>query len=105
MTPQAHGKKTDGAHSAGDPVRARGGATGAVRCCAACRSESDPATMIRWVRSPMGEVAPDLGRSSFGRGAWLHADPRCLGKLNAALSRSFRAPVTTTAEQGLLLLR
>ncbi len=101
MTPETHGKKPDGTGSVGGSVRPESG----VRTCAACRSEADPAKMIRWVRSPSGDVVPDLGRSSFGRGAWLHSEPRCLAKLGAALSRSFRAPVTTTSEQGILLLR
>src|SRR6478735_5958245 len=109
MVPEAHGKNPDGRESSGggavragtaaDPMNSREGGTAkgaAARSCAACRGESDPGTMIRWVRSPSGEVAPDLGRSAFGRGAWLHADPRCLGKLTAALSRSIRAPVTTS---------
>lgn len=114
MISEAHGKRPHGKESVGGAVRAarRSGDTGhsgdgerASRSCAACRSESNPRAMIRWVRSPSGEVAPDLGRKSFGRGAWLHADARCLGKLTSALSRSFRAPVTTSPEQGLLLIR
>ena len=59
---------------------------------------------MRWVRDDSGQVAPDLARSAFGRGAWLHATPGCIAKLSSALSRSFRAPVVTTPEQGLLLL-
>ncbi len=103
MTVMTHDKRSEG------KVSPRAVARG-ERSCAACRahggvSSADGAPLlVRWVRDDSGQVAPDLARSAFGRGAWLHATPGCIAKLSSALSRSFRAPVTTTPEQGLLLL-
>lgn len=61
--------------------------------------------MVRWVRSEDGAVVPDLKGSGFGRGSWLHPRVQCLAKLVPALSRSFRAPVTTSPAQAMELLR
>lgn len=74
------------------------------RTCAACRSEVDPAELIRWVRDDGGAVFPDLSGRSFGRGAWVHPTLECLSRLQKNLSRSFKAPVITSDEEALLLL-
>jgi ribosomal protein L7Ae-like RNA K-turn-binding protein len=49
-------------------------------------------------------VVPDLKGRSFGRGAWVHPRPQCLKRLQQALQKSFKAPVTTTTPQALWLL-
>lgn len=74
------------------------------RTCAACRREADPAELIRWVRDDEGAVVPDLSGRSFGRGAWVHPTMDCLAHLKKSLSRSFKAPVTTSDEEALSLL-
>ncbi len=98
-------------HTPAPPSKGRG----PVRSCAACRKTEDaPAAgrpqseheganlerlkLVRWVRDAEGEVFPDLGKSAFGRGAWVHPSAECFEKLQPALSRSFRAPVMTTPE-------
>jgi uncharacterized protein len=52
--------------------------------------------MVRWVRGPEGDVAVDLKARAGGRGAWIHARPGCMARIQASLARSFRAPVKTT---------
>lgn len=66
------------------------------RTCVVCQKEDAPSELVRFVRSPEGEVFPDLKASSFGRGAWAHPAPGCLKKLPNALARSFRAEVVTS---------
>ena len=76
-----------------DPDRRR-----PVRTCAGCRGVESPERMVRFVLAPEGQVLPDLAGGAFGRGAWVHPDPACLGKAAPrGLARSFRAPVTTDA--------
>lgn len=74
------------------------------RTCAACRREVEPAELIRWVKDDEGAVVPDLSGRSFGRGAWVHPTMDCLAHLKKSLSRSFKAPVTTSDEEALSLL-
>ncbi len=74
------------------------------RTCAACRCETDPADLIRWVRDDEGAVFPDLSGRSFGRGAWVHPTSKCLTGLKKSLSRSFKAPVRTPDAEALDLL-
>lgn len=91
---------------AGGGRGARGGAVRSrERTCAACRTATRPEELIRWVRDDQGAVVPDLKGTGFGRGAWLHPSRQCLSRFATALSRSFRAPVTTSREQALELLR
>lgn len=75
------------------------------RTCAACRVSGPPESMVRWVRDESGAVYPDLRGSAFGRGAWLHPRVGCLARIVPALSRSFRAPVTTTPEEAVVWLK
>ena len=54
--------------------------------------------MIRLVLDEQGGLLPDLGRRTFGRGAWIHPSPECLGRgVPKGAARSFRAPVTCDA--------
>jgi predicted RNA-binding protein YlxR (DUF448 family) len=55
---------------------------------------------LRVVLAPDGSLVADLGRSAFGRGAWVHADPRCIQRAAPrGFAASFRAKVDTNAEQ------
>lgn len=97
---------TESQNSVSGGRSARGGAVRAPeRTCAACRKVGPPESMVRWVRGEDGSVVPDLKGSGFGRGSWLHPRVQCLAKLVPALSRSFRAPVTTSPEAAVALLR
>lgn len=73
--------------------------TGGGRTCVGCGREDSPDEMVRLVVSPEGEVAVDLAGGTFGRGAHLHPTPRCLAGASRGLSRSFRRPVTITADE------
>lgn len=42
-----------------------------LRTCVACRTKADKRDMVRVVRSPSGEVAPDPSGKAHGRGAYL----------------------------------
>ena len=66
------------------------------RTCVGCGRTDAPEEMIRLVVSPEGEVAVDLAEGHFGRGAHLHASPRCLAGAPRGLSRSFRRPIAIT---------
>lgn len=66
------------------------------RTCVGCGRTDAPENMVRLVVSPGGEVAVDLAEGRFGRGAHLHASPRCLAGAARGLSRSFRRPVAAT---------
>ena len=66
------------------------------RTCGGCGRTDSPEEMVRLVVSPEGDVAVDLAGGQFGRGAHVHASPRCLGGAPRGLSRSFRRPVTVT---------
>jgi uncharacterized protein len=70
-----------------------------VRTCVSCGAEDDPRSLVKWVRGPDGEVIPDLRGKLGGRGAWAHARPECMKKIQAGLSRSFRASVTTSTTE------
>lgn len=73
-----------------------------VRTCAGCGQKAEPAALARLVRGPEGpnatELAFDLAGGSFGRGAWVHPSTACLERAaRSGFSRSFKAPVRTTA--------
>ena len=67
-----------------------------TRTCVGCGRTEAPEDMVRLVVSPEGEVAVDLAGGHFGRGAHLHASPRCLVAAPRGLSRSFRRPIDVT---------
>ena len=48
-----------------------------IRTCAGCGERADKGMLLRFVATAEGLQA-DPGRSAPGRGAYLHADPRCL---------------------------
>jgi len=76
------------------------------RTCVGCRTATDPEQIVRLILAPDGAVVPDLGRRAHGRGAWVHPRPDCLrDAVRRGLARSFGAPVTTSLEELLALLR
>lgn len=66
------------------------------RTCVGCGRTDSPEEMVRLVVSPEGEIAVDLAGGQFGRGAHVHASPRCLVAAPRGLSRSFRRPIAVT---------
>jgi predicted RNA-binding protein YlxR (DUF448 family) len=49
--------------------------------------------MVRLVVSEAGEVAVDLARGAFGRGAHVHASPKCIASAPKGLARSFKRSI------------
>jgi predicted RNA-binding protein YlxR (DUF448 family) len=68
------------------------------RTCVGCGQADDPKNMIRLVVAPGGEVAVDLAGGQFGRGAHVHAAPRCVATAPRGLSKAFHENVSVTAE-------
>ena len=67
-----------------------------LRTCVGCGQAESPESMVRLVVSPEGEVAVDMAGGHFGRGAHVHASPRCLLAAPRGLSRSFRRPIAVS---------
>ena len=61
------------------PVDALVGKT-RLRTCIVTRESHDPATMIRFVRTPEGGVIADFAAKLPGRGAWVFADAGVIAK-------------------------
>jgi ribosomal protein L7Ae-like RNA K-turn-binding protein len=55
--------------------------------------------MVRLVVSDAGEVAVDLARGAFGRGAHVHRTPPCIAAAPKGLARSFKRPIATTSAE------
>ena len=68
------------------------------RTCVGCAQTDDPKHLIRLVIAPSGEVAVDLAGGQFGRGAHVHASPRCVAAAPRALSKSFHQRIGATAQ-------
>jgi predicted RNA-binding protein YlxR (DUF448 family) len=52
------------------------------------------------VLDPVGRLLPDLAGRAPGRGAWLHPRSDCLARaVPRGFARSFRASITTSAEE------
>ena len=49
-----------------------------VRTCAGCGAKRDKAELLRIVRTPEGEVLPDLSGRRDGRGAYVCFDAACV---------------------------
>ncbi len=93
----------DGAPGPGAPAAVR---RRHERTCVGCRVATDPEDVVRLVLAPDGSVVPDLGRRAQGRGAWVHPRPDCLrDAARRGLARSFGAPVVTSPELLVALLR
>ena len=67
-----------------------------VRTCAGCGAKRDKSELIRIVRTPEGEVLPDVSGRANGRGVYLCRDVKCLqaARKKKALSRGLEAAVS-----------
>lgn len=52
-----------------------------VRRCCACHEHDDKSNMIRFVKTPEGDVVLDDRRTMDGRGVWVHREADCIAKL------------------------
>lgn len=75
-------------------------ADGMQRMCAVTRVEASPETLIRFVRSPSGELTPDLSHRLPGRGVWIDGTRKTLEKAvkTKAFARSLHADVAVPAD-------
>ena len=77
--------------------------SGPRRRCVACRASVPNCDLLR-IAWPTGAAGPAVGRTLFGRGAWVHPVPTCLGALCPQnLSRAFRRKVTSSQMADLLI--
>lgn len=65
-----------------------------IRTCVGCGASDEPERLERFVWEPTLGLLHDLRRKAPGRGAHVHADPKCLAAAaKSGFRRSFRAPV------------
>ena len=66
-----------------------------MRTCAGCGSKRDKAELLRIVRTPGGEVLPDLSGRRDGRGAYLCFDSACVerARKRRGLERTLRTVI------------
>ena len=77
--------------------------SGPRRRCVACRASVPTSDLLR-IAWPAGATSPAVGRTLFGRGAWVHPVPTCVGALCPGdLSRAFRRKVTSSQMADLLI--
>lgn len=69
---------------------------GPSRTCVGCRQTSAAADLVRFVLGRDGSVAADLAGGAFGRGAWVHPHPRCIGAAPRGLGRAWRSQTRAT---------
>jgi predicted RNA-binding protein YlxR (DUF448 family) len=69
------------------------------RTCVGCGSVDDAEAMVRLVVSEAGEVAVDLARGAFGRGAHVHPRGRCIASAPKGLAKSFKRSIATSPEE------
>jgi len=67
-----------------------------LRTCVGCGAVTAKRTLIRVVRSPRGEVLPDLTGKKPGRGAYLCPNPQCWDQAvkKGRLERSLRTKLS-----------
>lgn len=71
------------------------------RLCLATRERLPAARMVRFVRSPDGEVFPDMAGRFPGRGVWVRSDRSALEsvlKSKGGFSRGFKQPTQAAAD-------
>jgi predicted RNA-binding protein YlxR (DUF448 family) len=73
---------------------------GLSRMCAVTRAELPPGALIRFVRSPTGELVPDLDMRLPGRGVWVTCDRKIVEKAikTKAFARSLQTDVSLPAD-------
>lgn len=76
-----------------------------LRTCIGCRTVVEASELVRLIVGPEGELVVALQGGSFGRGAWVHPRPGCLGSAPGALSRALRTTVRSNAADLGLRLR
>ncbi|MDA0734545.1 MAG: YlxR family protein [Chloroflexi bacterium] len=74
------------------------------RTCIACGRKLPKRELLRIVRTPEGQIAPDLTGKTAGRGAYLCSSPECWQKgiYRGGLERGLKASLSAQ-EQKLLL--
>lgn len=82
--------------------------SGPERTCVGCRKRAPRDQLVRLVREGSPEdgaprLRVDPQRSAPGRGAWLHADARCLDLAvrRGGFARSFRGAIDSSALTGI----
>lgn len=104
------GRLNDAGLSARPPACAEAGPSdGPVRTCVGCRARGPRSVLLRVVAATddagVTRAVVDSRRSLPGRGAWVHADPRCLelAERRRAFPRALRVgALDTTAVRELL---
>lgn len=70
-----------------------------TRTCVGCRTAQPAIGLVRLVLDPEGDLLVDPKGGSFGRGAWLHAQPDCVKRgVPGGIARTLHASVHTTPE-------
>lgn len=66
-----------------------------IRKCCACHEHSPKAEMLRFVRTPDGEITLDSTKKADGRGVWVHDSEDCRQKLvkRKLLNAAFKTSV------------
>jgi predicted RNA-binding protein YlxR (DUF448 family) len=80
--------------TSGNKLPARG-----HRTCIGCGEVVHPKHLVRLVIAPSGEVAVDLAGGGFGRGAHVHASPKCVATAPRNISKSFHQSVGVTPQE------
>ncbi len=82
------------------PKRDEDGEDGPLRTCLLTRAERPREALIRFVLSPEGEVAPDIGARLPGRGVWLSPSRRVVAEAarRKLFDRGFRAPAKLSGD-------
>ena len=93
------GPDSDEAHGAVEDHE-RGDLRGAIRTCIGCRGRDARERLVRVVADAAGRIRIDVCGREPGRGAWLHAERRCVEQalkkdaLGRALKRKVVSPAT-----------
>jgi len=66
-----------------------------VRRCCACHEHAPKTELLRFVRTPDGDITLDLSKKADGRGVWVHDSEACIGKLvkRKLLNAAFKTSV------------
>lgn len=75
-----------------------------MRMCVACREMKPKAELVRIVRTPEGDIAPDFTGKRNGRGAYICRCAQCIEKARKsnALGRAFSQQIASETYDRLL---
>lgn len=75
-----------------------------IRTCVGCGRKSAQSSLIRLVKANSGVIIVDFNREYPGRGAWVHAEAKCVRNAvsRGRLWRTLRVPVNAGVKQELL---